>query len=146
MRNAGPVFDLFFLSAHCQMWMSVKCFLECVSMASASTHQAPFSASALLEWLLMSVAGHALVRTILDWCHLSVWAPCVLVFLFCFCLIQHVNEMHNMYGYTACIYNYVSCDFQTCVRSSVTSPMKMNGVGLLSQGGIVWMPAAALWV
>lgn len=60
------------------MWMSVKCFLECVSMASASTQQAPFSASAPKEWLLMSAAGCALVRTtyrVLCWClsFISVW-------------------------------------------------------------------------
>lgn len=51
-----------FFPADYQMWMSVKCSLECVSMASASTRQAPFSASALQEWLLMSAAGRALVR------------------------------------------------------------------------------------
>lgn len=50
-------------STECQMWMSVKCLLDSVSMGSASTHQAPFSANALQEWLLMSVAGHALVCT-----------------------------------------------------------------------------------
>lgn len=33
----------------CQMWMSVKCFLVCALMGSASTHLAPFSVSALLE-------------------------------------------------------------------------------------------------
>lgn len=58
------------------MWMNVKCFPECVSMASASTHQAPFSASALQEWLLTSAAGRALVGTVnvqWYWCHLHVF-------------------------------------------------------------------------
>lgn len=50
-------------STECQMWMSVKCLLDSVSMGSASTHKAPFSANALQEWLLMSAAGHALVCT-----------------------------------------------------------------------------------
>lgn len=39
----------FFSSAVCQMWMSVKYFPECASMANASTHRAPFSASVLRE-------------------------------------------------------------------------------------------------
>lgn len=50
-------------STECQMWTSVKCLLDSVSMGSASTHRAPFSANALQEWLLMSAAGHALVCT-----------------------------------------------------------------------------------
>lgn len=64
------------------MWMSVKCFPECASMANASTPKAPSSASALQEWLLMSAAGCALVRTVSIWYQYQLSA-CVLCVYLC---------------------------------------------------------------
>lgn len=52
----------------CQTWMSVKCFLECVSMASVSTLPAPSCASAPQEWPLTSAAEHASVGTLYTTC------------------------------------------------------------------------------
>lgn len=83
--------ELCFISADWQMWMSVKCFLECVSMASASTRQAPSFASALQEWLLMSVAGCALVGTV----------------NFCQC-VTVLRSLCSLNGMFKCIYSIFS--------------------------------------
>lgn len=108
-------------------------------MASASTHQAPFSASALQEWLLMSAAGRASVGTV-------TLCPCVVV-------LMSLCSLNVMFTDCTCalnvfrVYSHIKLfqNFQTCVRSSATWPMKMSAAGLLSQENTVWMPAVVQW-
>lgn len=97
---------LWLFSADCQMWMSVKCFLECVSMASASTHRDPLSASALREWLLMSVAGHALVGTVYT-------CPCVVILMSSYCLNFMCAGGNNLYHFIFLYQTHVKNVFVT---------------------------------
>lgn len=75
----------------------------------------------------MSVAEHALVGTE----------------LIIYCMLIVMLNFQLSYSHVTYICKICVCDVQTCVRSSVTSPMRMNAAGLLFMVNTVWMLAAA---
>lgn len=115
------------------MWMSVKCFQEFASMASASTHPAPSSASAPQEWPLMSAAGLALVGWV-------PFCPCMVLLPDCTCAVKIELRSLSLHVWPADLRTELCYQTHEDERCASPIPGKHRVDACCCSVGVAWGP------